>query len=227
MEIMKNIAVELAPADITAKLHVDAGTSDATAVERMVARVRERMNPKAVYDVCYISARGEDTVEIGPATFKSRVLRVNLGEAHRAFPYIVTCGAEIDDAPAITEDPFERYWLEEIKKHVLGGAMAALREHIKEHYRPGKLSSMQPGSLEDWPITEQTTLFGLLGGQDNPAGVRLTDSFLMVPIKSVSGIFFPTEVDFASCQLCPREKCPGRRAPYEPHLWEKYDKLGV
>ena len=50
----------------------------------------------------------------------------------------------------------------------------------------------------------------------------LTDTFLMVPIKSVSGIFFPTEVSFESCQLCPRENCIGRRAPYDPALVKKY-----
>ena len=53
-------------------------------------------------------------------------------------------------------------------------------------------------------------------------GVRLTDSFLMVPMKSISGILFPTEVRFESCQLCPRKDCPGRRAPYDQALWSKY-----
>jgi hypothetical protein len=51
--------------------------------------------------------------------------------------------------------------------------------------------------------------------------VTLTDSFLMVPTKSVSGIVFPTEVSFESCRLCPRSDCPGRRAKYDPNLWEQ------
>jgi len=42
-----------------------------------------------------------------------------------------------------------------------------------------------------------------------------------VPVKSVSGIMFPTEMSFESCGLCPREVCPGRRAAYDPGLWEK------
>ena len=53
-------------------------------------------------------------------------------------------------------------------------------------------------------------------------GVRLTDSFLMVPNKSVSGIFFPAEVTFTSCQLCQRGVCPGRRAPFDPKLHASY-----
>jgi hypothetical protein len=49
----------------------------------------------------------------------------------------------------------------------------------------------------------------------------LTESLLMVPVKSVSGIVFANEEEFASCQLCPREDCPGRKAPYDPGLYER------
>jgi hypothetical protein len=41
----------------------------------------------------------------------------------------------------------------------------------------------------------------------------------MQPTKSASGIRYPTEVAFESCQLCPREICVGRRAPFTPDLW--------
>ena len=50
----------------------------------------------------------------------------------------------------------------------------------------------------------------------------------MSPIKSVSGILFPTEVTYENCQLCPRDLCPGRRAPYDKALYErKYRKAAV
>ena len=55
-------------------------------------------------------------------------------------------------------------------------------------------------------------------------GVRLTEKFLMVPVKSVSGIYFPTEVKFESCQLCSRKACIGRKAPYNPDLAKKYSE---
>jgi hypothetical protein len=56
-------------------------------------------------------------------------------------------------------------------------------------------------------------------------GVRLTDSCLMMPTKSVSGIRFPTETSFESCQLCPRDDCPGRRAPYDSGLYDRRYRL--
>ena len=84
---------------------------------------------------------------------------------------------------------------------------------------------MSPGSLADWPINEQKPLFELLGDVEKLVGVNLTDSFLMSPIKTVSGFRFSKESDYVSCQLCPREKCPGRKAPYEPNLYAtKYQK---
>jgi hypothetical protein len=81
---------------------------------------------------------------------------------------------------------------------------------------------MSPGSLKDWPITEQKILFSSLGDVESAVGVRLTGSFLMIPRKSVSGIYFPTEIPFLSCQLCPREKCPSRQAAYDRKLVAKY-----
>jgi hypothetical protein len=81
-----------------------------------------------------------------------------------------------------------------------------------------KLGLMDPGSLEDWPIAEQAPLFALLGDTEGRLGVRLTDSLLMVPRKSISGILFPSEESFTSCRLCPRNPCQGRRVDYEPEL---------
>jgi len=80
---------------------------------------------------------------------------------------------------------------------------------------------MSPGSLEDWPITEQPRLFKLLGEGAAATGVRLTDSCLMLPTKSLSRLTFPSEHGFESCRLCPRERCPGRRAPYDPDLYAR------
>jgi hypothetical protein len=54
-------------------------------------------------------------------------------------------------------------------------------------------------------------------------GVRLLDSMLMLPSQTVSGLLFETESDYVNCQLCPREHCPNRRAPFDVGLLqEKY-----
>jgi hypothetical protein len=85
-----------------------------------------------------------------------------------------------------------------------------------------KLSYMSVGSLEDWPISEQKQLFSLLGDVEAAIGVQLTSSMLMLPAKSESGIFFPSETTFLNCQLCPRQNCEGRKAAFDPKMARDY-----
>jgi hypothetical protein len=80
---------------------------------------------------------------------------------------------------------------------------------------------MNPGSLEDWPITAQPKLFQLLGDPKKSIGVELLDSMLMLPNQTVSGIRFVSEEGFSNCELCPREHCSHRTIPYNPELLTK------
>ena len=220
-EVLTGIPVEYELAPLLQRLRVPEDTSDAAAVRELADRVRDVVSPKGLYDICYVAERKGDAVQIGDVVFASRVLRVNLEDAHRVFPFVATCGRELDEIEGVRGDPLREYWLEEMKVMALRAASARVREEIETRYRPGDLSSMSPGSLKDWPITQQAQLFAVLGNVEETIGVRLTGSFLMLPMKSVSGIYFPTERSFESCQLCPRQGCPGRAAPYDPSLWEE------
>jgi hypothetical protein len=164
-------------------------------------------------------------VVVDGVTLKSRVLQVNLEKAHRVFPFLVTCGTELEAWSNSMDDVLKKYWSDAVKHMALGAARKALDKHLVGHYELGMTAVMNPGSLADWPIQEQAKLFAILGDTQAAIGVQLTDSFLMVPTKSVSGIRFPTEVSFKNCQLCPRDKCPGRAAPYDKDLYDrKYRK---
>ena len=68
--------------------------------------------------------------------------------------------------------------------------------------------------LPQWPIEGQRELFRILGDTEGTVGVRLTDSCLMLPSKSVSGILFQDHTGHVNCALCPRENCPNRRVPF-------------
>jgi hypothetical protein len=114
-----------------------------------------------------------------------------------------------------------RFWADAINQAVLGAAMGSFRAHVTAQFAVPQMMTMNPGSLADWPIREQRPLFALLGDVKAAIGVALTPSLLMTPTKSVSGILFPSEENFASCQLCPREECPNRRAAYDPGLFQR------
>ncbi len=203
------------------KLRVRDGGGWTERFERLVHEAATIARPRALYGVAYIDSKSEGRVIIDGIRFDSRVLRVNLEKAQRVFPFLATCGTELHEWAAAQEDILQRYYADEIAEAALRQALGVLRAHLKERYRLGRTSIMSPGSLPDWPIQAQRPLFALFGDTERLLGVRLTDSLLMVPSKSVSGIRFPTEQTFASCQLCPREGCPSRQAPYDAGLYEK------
>ena len=191
----------------------------------LVAEAERIGRPKALYRMAFVDEKGEDYVVVEGVRFKSRILRVNLEGSQRVFPYLVTCGVELEDWADQISDVLRRFWAGTIKEMAMRFAHTVMEEHLLGLYKPGKLSRMSPGSLADWPIQEQRPLFKILGNTEEMIGVRLTESLLMVPTKSVSGIRFPTEESFESCQLCPREECPNRRAPYDSNLYDKKYKM--
>jgi len=185
-------------------------------------RVREVARPKALYKESFVEAKQTETVTIDAVTFRSRILRKNLDGVERVFPYIATCGAEVDGIHIPQDDFLAVFWHDAIKAALLASSIRYLSEFLKRKYLLGKTSVMSPGSgdVDVWPIEQQREFFSLFGDVEGAIGVRLTPSFLMLPNKSVSGIRFPTEIDYQNCQLCHREKCPGRRAPFSEELWE-------
>jgi hypothetical protein len=220
--ILERIAFDPDMAALMNRLHIEPGSSAADEVEDFVEQLRSIARPRALYGLAYVTAKQDEEVTIEGIVFHSRVLRVNLDACYHVFPYIATCGPEFDAwfRAQGQDDLLLTYWLDVIKEMALRQAIRALMDDLEARFAPGETSAMNPGSLADWPLPQQRPLFRLLGDPEADIGVRLTDSCLMEPNKSVSGIRFATEESFASCQLCPREVCPGRRAPYDAALYE-------
>jgi hypothetical protein len=218
MHILDNIPVNIDVDALLASVHIQPDSRAGQDMLRLIDTIRPAIKPKALYQMSYIQAKHDQAIEIDGVLFSSHVLRVNLDEVERVFPFIATCGTEVEEMSQTHDDVLFRYVLDALKEQVLRNAVTHLRESIQATYAPGKTSMMNPGSLKDWPLREQRQLFSLFGDVQQIIGVELTESFLMYPVKSVSGIIFPTEVTFENCQLCPREDCPRRRAPYDEML---------
>jgi hypothetical protein len=206
---------------VLAALRVRKGSDDEAELRAMAEEIRAKAQPKALYSLAFIEAKGEDYIIADGVRFTSRVLRVNLEDAYRCFPFVCTSGREAEAWAERQSGIMRRFWADALNQAVLHAAARRLQEHLQNRYELGPISMMNPGSLADWPLREQRSLFSLLGDVHAAIGVELTGSLLMVPTKSVSGIFFPAEESFASCQLCSRELCPNRRAVYTPELYER------
>ncbi len=223
MEVLGEIPFELDIGTLLVGLHLQQDSNEAKELKALVEAIRPYAKPKALYKVSYIEDRRDDNIRIDGVTFTSRVLRTNLDKVERIFPFVVTCGREIDELNLSCDDFLKAFWLDQIKEVTLYSACRYLNDYLNRKYALSKTSSMSPGSgdVTVWPIEQQRALFSLFGDVKELIGVELTDSFLMIPIKSVSGIIFPTEIDFRSCQVCHRENCPSRSAPFDKILWQR------
>jgi len=221
METLTNIPFDLDGPALMAQASVPPDSSDAREFAKLLDAARAAGRPKAAYRECFIDARDDDTVTIDGVTFTSRALCMNLQDIQRVFPFVATCGAELDAVDRPKGDVLADFWWDTIKASLLGVAAGHLNEHLAGRYRLGRTIAMSPGSGDTsvWPIEQQKQLFALLGDVHAHIGVTLTDSCLMVPNKTISGIRFPTERDFRACQVCHRENCPSRSAPFDADLW--------
>lgn len=93
-----------------------------------------------------------------------------------------------------------------------------LEEALEEQISPKHLSHtnrFSPGYC-GWPLNEQQQLFALFhdAGVSSPCGITLTESSLMLPIKSVSGVIgighHVKKHDY-QCNICGLESCYKRR----------------
>jgi len=93
------------------------------------------------------------------------------------------------------------------------------QSHLDKHYKSQNKAlglRFSPGYC-DWPVTEQKKLFELL--EPHKAGVDLTESCLMRPRKSISGVIplFPADNghqqqnDYNPCWECKKSDCIARR----------------
>src|SRR5512136_2493034 len=98
MEALTQIAPNLDTAAVLAQVHVAADSEDAASVASLIDQAREVACPKALYTEAFVEGRGDDTVRIGSVTFSSRALRRKLDTVERVFPYVATCGHEMDSA---------------------------------------------------------------------------------------------------------------------------------
>jgi hypothetical protein len=221
MEKLEQISLSLDIGEIKNRLRA----GDWEQIQTLLEIAKPLISAKAVYKVCYIEEKLANTVMIDGVRFSSRVLRRNLEKIGRVFPYVVTIGARLEQKADAYTDLLEKYYLDVIGNVGLTEARKHLEDHLRSRFALEGLSYMSPGSLADWPIEEQRPLFSILKGAEISIGVRLTENLLMIPRKSVSGIYFPTEVTFYSCQLCPRQHCEGRKARYGEDLAKEYGIL--
>ncbi|MFW6007012.1 MAG: vitamin B12 dependent-methionine synthase activation domain-containing protein [Halanaerobiales bacterium] len=222
MQILNNIPFDMDRENFYKKINIDNYSEDLKLqVDSFIQEVESKIRPKAIYKESYIESKVDNKVTVEEVTFESSILTDTLNNIERIFPFIATCGNELEELQQNTDDYLKQFWIDKFKEMSLAAATSYLYNHIVDKYKIEKISSMNPGSAdkEVWPLSEQKKLFLLFGDVEEKIGVNLTDSYLMIPNKSVSGIYFPADESFINCEYCTREDCPSRRAPHNPAKW--------
>lgn len=217
------IPVRLDVDQVVKRLQFGNSSQRVQAMARELAETaRDIARPRAVYRIAHARVIDRTSVDIDGIVFTSRILSKLLCNQDTVLPFIATIGEELDEMKAPPRDMLRNFCLDAIKTVMLIAAVDYLTQYLKDKYHIPGIALMNPGELEDWPITEQRPMFALFGGEEKQIGVSLTAGGAMKPIKSRSGIVFPNDTGFLSCQLCTQFECPGRKAGYDPALVKEY-----
>jgi len=219
---LDNIKITISFEQVIERLKIEE-PEDIEIVAGLFEKAREIAKPKVLYREAFVEEISGRNVKINGCDFESSVLAATLKDIHRVFAYICTCGTEVDEWSHSEQDYILSLWLDMIKELFLFDAHNFFIAHLKQAYQFEKLSTVNPGSgdLENWPISQQVQLFGMIGNVKSEIGVELNDSFLMTPIKSTSGLIFSSAAEFSNCALCTRENCVGRKVEFDSALYAK------
>lgn len=186
------------------------------------------VRPKALVRETGVKVLDDTRVMLDGEAFESRCLAVNLAGLERTFAYVATCGNELEEQAA-GGDGLRAYWVDIVKELALESVVDEMNRRVASRYPSEGVATMNPGSadIDVWPIEQQAGLFRLLGETYTEVGVRLTDSLVMIPNKSLSGVLFPSRAGWVSCEMCTRGGCIGRRAPYRGHADPDIDRRPI
>lgn len=197
------------------------GDPESPRIHELWAQGLELARPKAIIlPVDVVHDEAGHVVSVGGQATSSVILDRNFEGLYRAFAYVATCGCEFSRLSA--EDDDEKSALFIMRLSAVQFALKYALDRIAQQFGISKYAVVSPGSLPQWPISEQPKLFDMIGCVGETIGVELENHRFMHPAESVSGLMYETQHDYKNCMLCRRENCVGRSAEYDPELAEKY-----
>lgn len=213
--------LQITPEEVYETMGYGSSTPEKDVVE-MVKNTIEQVAAFTVPRFCYLIAEGvitHDTLTIGSQTLQTgKIIGKQLMHSEAFVLFTATVGKEFEewmDGFKQTDDMVMQYISDS-----LGSCLAEKTADYLEDLLQSEISEkgwlhtnrFSPGYCE-WHVSEQQKLFSLFP-TPTPCGIRLTESSLMIPIKSVSGIIGVgskvRKLDY-SCGICTLERCYKKR----------------
>ncbi len=186
-----------------------------TTTDSLLAKVASFVKPSCTFDLfdgetCNTSViLGKQTLEIG------KTITGLLKGSERFCLFTATAGTLFQDFQNETKEKGDilRTFILDIIGTCIAEKTGDVMEKLLEKEIAGNRHThrFSPGYC-GWHLTEQRQIFRLLGG--NPSGISLSESCLMTPVKSISGIIgIGKEVNEKQygCNFCELETCYKRK----------------
>ena len=171
------------------------------ATRMMAARADALARPDARLRLVRVAAAGHGRVELaeGPR-FSGNAVARHLAGAELAVAFVLTLGPALETEVAALgerQEPLEAYLLDLAGWAGLEAAVRMLRQDLVAALPERRVSHRLGPGHRDWPLEQQRGLVRLFE-EDPSAPVRLSEHGVLVPFKSISGLFALREVETGS-----------------------------
>jgi hypothetical protein len=161
-------------------------------LDEVIARARGLLDPKAVYDIVDVAVPEPGVVAIG-GTLRARSasVHVRLAGCRRAVVFAATVGPAVErwghellDAGEMTRGLLADTYASSAAI-ALGLEVETIATRLLAEEGLAATKRYAPG-YGDWPLSDQGPLCALVDARR--IGITLTEEFLMIPAKSISGV---------------------------------------
>jgi hypothetical protein len=192
MEIINFGELTFDEEELKKRLRFDRLKSKRSEINFLIKESQKWIEPKAVYTFLDITKIDADKIElVNEFNLKSIYLGDKFRVGQTIAPFVLTLGSKFDvELSKMMSKGLSLSWiLDQIGNYAIRVSRIKLKELVEEYLGSG-VSTFLPGTgkTELFGLDQQLVLFDILQPQKN-IDVRLTPSYLMIPQKSISGIF--------------------------------------
>lgn len=186
-----------------------------TMLEEVLAKTQRICKPRLFYRICNGEVMSPLHIEIGGVNFRpGKIITDSLAGAELFCLFVVTAGCEFEEfrhSYKEAGDCVREFIADSVGSVLAEACVADLEQRLDRELEVPHTYPYSPGYC-GWKVTEQHLLFGML--PDRPCGIELTESSLMYPIKSISGVIgIGSQVERKpyGCAICRNTTCYKRR----------------
>lgn len=193
-------------------------------IEQEIARAREHIAPVFTYDMYAIEGVAGFKVRLGGhLVFASKIISYVLSGCRWAAVYVATAGDGFDEEVTRLSqqgDVVNATILDIVGTEVISQVITQVRSVARgiALRRHCQATIQFPPGYCDWDIRQQEVVFQLVDAAS--VGVRLTESCMMVPRKSVSGVIGIGQIDITKpppcLAACTQRPCYFKRPGWDP-----------